>query len=807
MATEGDGRPSCGLHRLRSVVLKMSTALLVMLVWLVNIFWHRLLSFWCTAPHVGERGNIRPELVAGNLTEEMLRAKHVVGLSNIKGTELQGKADAGQDDCGWNWLFRETVDNTDSQTGGPVSKFDSEEVLRPVFRAKKCQYRHQALPSYQDAPSNSYDSDSEEEECDLFGLRSLFRTKSTFSRRSNTPSAFSGSKSRSESEESFCLRTLYSIKPRRRRVRGLASSSRSDSGSSEDEDSFGLKSLFSKKAGHRRLASQDDRVSSSGESHGGEGDTSGSGSEESTKSSRSVASQQSTLEVRDNEAFKFYRRDKLQRLLYALRQDIPQEVLKVIRILKPSKQKFDAMKKYSPEDVCLDKRGYTSKEVMENHAYECHSHSEHWRITMAETLPLQLHQEAVTLMFVQGLLHKASSHGSTRCLEALLQEGYDPNVCYVGDEFCKTPLIYAAEAGHADAVDLLIKAGSLVGITNHTGQSVLHRACHLGHINVIRRLAEVPEFLKMTPLDNYGETPLASVIDTIKTIDDVYKFYDAFRILQQAGVKVWSKSKGGESMLQTYVSHSELDKYDITEAFLPPLTDLCPSLDARSVSVSVRYSVRKPTATCSRSYCDCCYAHSWDILAQGPTALCTAVAELGSQYTIMVLLQANANVEVEHAVAMQLLEKDWGYLEDVERTVLQQVCPELAATISKLRNCASPSHMLVTPFQRAMLKGCYVTAAMLVEAGHHVSCMVHAESVRGFLRKPTDIEDNDRELMQLLPVFESPRTLQWWCCRSIRSRLPKGHGTCQRAVDSLPVPAASRRYIALQHLRDLLDEE
>lgn len=87
----------------------------------------------------------------------------------------------------------------------------------------------------------------------------------------------------------------------------------------------------------------------------------------------------------------------------------------------------------------------------------------------------------------QTALHIASYYGHTAVVELLLFAGANPNVISRGREG-KTPLMYAARNGHAQAAKLLLESKALVNMQTAYGKTALMYASTHGHPDVVRVL-------------------------------------------------------------------------------------------------------------------------------------------------------------------------------------------------------------------------------------------------------------------------------------------------------------------------------
>ena len=83
---------------------------------------------------------------------------------------------------------------------------------------------------------------------------------------------------------------------------------------------------------------------------------------------------------------------------------------------------------------------------------------------------------------------------------------YTSDSCTTDSEYRDTPLIYAAQNGHLDVVQVLLEGGANVERTNANQWTALHAAAWNGYVDVCRLLLDWGA--KVNSLDKWQDTPL-----------------------------------------------------------------------------------------------------------------------------------------------------------------------------------------------------------------------------------------------------------------------------------------------------------
>lgn len=137
----------------------------------------------------------------------------------------------------------------------------------------------------------------------------------------------------------------------------------------------------------------------------------------------------------------------------------------------------------------------------------------HWAAThgyaeLAKCLLSKEFGKAADINIVQSrgktALHLASEHDRVDIVDILLSHGAEPDLRSDGRW---TPLINAAEKGHAAVVAKLLEAGADVNADLSNGMTALHWAAFNGHEEVVRLLLERPE-INLSIKDQFERTPM-----------------------------------------------------------------------------------------------------------------------------------------------------------------------------------------------------------------------------------------------------------------------------------------------------------
>ena len=136
--------------------------------------------------------------------------------------------------------------------------------------------------------------------------------------------------------------------------------------------------------------------------------------------------------------------------------------------------------------------------------------SESWLALIHESMNLAIEQGHVEIslklyrkmreLTVHPPLHKAAERGFIRLIEEILSMDPAGTLINVQDASGYTPLLYAAQGGHKDIVDLLLRraADPCFAATDDTQTTALHLASRIGQVDVAQVLI------------NYGADPKAS---------------------------------------------------------------------------------------------------------------------------------------------------------------------------------------------------------------------------------------------------------------------------------------------------------
>ena len=144
------------------------------------------------------------------------------------------------------------------------------------------------------------------------------------------------------------------------------------------------------------------------------------------------------------------------------------------------------------------------------------------------------------------LLLSAASQGNPDTVALLLEKGADPDI---GNRNKFTPLMVAADAGHAAVVDHLLAAGADVNLASvPAGRTALTIAAWQGHADIVRKLLAAGANINtaepngMTPLilAAYGEHP------------------ETVRVLIDAGADTTRAAENGKTALDMAAGNEEI---------------------------------------------------------------------------------------------------------------------------------------------------------------------------------------------------------------------------------------------------------
>ncbi|KAF5681472.1 ankyrin protein [Fusarium denticulatum] len=125
-----------------------------------------------------------------------------------------------------------------------------------------------------------------------------------------------------------------------------------------------------------------------------------------------------------------------------------------------------------------------------------------------------------------GAVNIAAQFGLTKILSQLLDGGTEADV---KDDLGSTPLSYAAEYGHKEAVELLMKHVDMnTDSTDEQGRTPVSWAARRGYVDVLKVLLNCPT-VNANSKDDNGQRPISwsahedhrDVVDFLMTLDDV----------------------------------------------------------------------------------------------------------------------------------------------------------------------------------------------------------------------------------------------------------------------------------------------
>jgi hypothetical protein len=100
------------------------------------------------------------------------------------------------------------------------------------------------------------------------------------------------------------------------------------------------------------------------------------------------------------------------------------------------------------------------------------------------TLSVHYHSGFV-LAAKEKAFFKAIKSGSVKEVSAMLKKGAVLNPASPGAITARIPLMYAVEAGRIDMVQMLVKRGAKVNVTNYVGDTALDRAVRKQHLKMV----------------------------------------------------------------------------------------------------------------------------------------------------------------------------------------------------------------------------------------------------------------------------------------------------------------------------------
>ena len=147
-------------------------------------------------------------------------------------------------------------------------------------------------------------------------------------------------------------------------------------------------------------------------------------------------------------------------------------------------------------------------------------------------------------------LWMAAEHNLLRILEKAISEGADINI---SDKFLKfTPLIVAANEGHAEIVRLLLEqSGINVNASNKSGSTAFHSASQSGHADIVSILLDQPG-IDVIASDDGNQTALHLASGCGHA--DIVRL-----LLEQSGINVNASNKSGSTALHLASQYGHAD--------------------------------------------------------------------------------------------------------------------------------------------------------------------------------------------------------------------------------------------------------
>mmetsp|Transcript_13469 Transcript_13469/g.16221 ORF Transcript_13469/g.16221 Transcript_13469/m.16221 type:complete len:189 (+) Transcript_13469:355-921(+) len=130
------------------------------------------------------------------------------------------------------------------------------------------------------------------------------------------------------------------------------------------------------------------------------------------------------------------------------------------------------------------------------------------------------------------------------------------------DRFGRTPLMWAADCGHIDAVEHLLNLGADVEITDHhTGRTAMHWAARSGVLDIVKSLHKCGGNLHK--VDNFGLNPLYLASQKGQACEEVFKY------LIEEGAKYNEQHKDPEEAKRAAEAAAKAEQ----EALIEPALD------------------------------------------------------------------------------------------------------------------------------------------------------------------------------------------------------------------------------------------
>lgn len=143
-----------------------------------------------------------------------------------------------------------------------------------------------------------------------------------------------------------------------------------------------------------------------------------------------------------------------------------------------------------------------------------------------------------------SLFLEAAASGQSKLIEIMLRHGADVNVT---DEAGKTPLMLAVESGHKEIVELLIRQNAAIDMRDQHGHTALFRAAHVGNFDIASLLINAGSDVQIK--SEYGNTPLILAVDAGNE--------EIARLLINQGVEIDAFNKAGDNALIVAMRRSD----------------------------------------------------------------------------------------------------------------------------------------------------------------------------------------------------------------------------------------------------------